>query len=66
MQRTLENNDDYKMLGDNQRALGRLNQNVAGEGEVVEGAEHVTGPRMDDGRNNQKVDPDVGDNPRGN
>lgn len=50
------------MVGDKERALGRPNQNEARGGEAVEGAEHVRGQSKADGRNNQKVDLEAGDN----
>jgi hypothetical protein len=50
-------------MGDKERALGRPNQNEAIGGDVVEGAEHVRGQSKADGRNNQKVDLEFGDQP---
>jgi len=49
------------IVGDQEGALGRPNQNEAKGGEVVEGAENVREQSKADGRNNQKIDLEAGD-----
>lgn len=50
-----------QMTGDQERALGRPNQNEARGGEAVEGAGLEHGLSKADGRNNQQVDLEAGD-----